>query len=77
MAAPVFVAGKSCPSRGARYTDAAAEAVTIDTSNALVAMVVQNIKDNEPRLVAQLASLEAWVALMVARYLGGVATAAK
>ena len=51
--------------------------VTIDTSNALVAMVVQNIKDNEPRLVSQLASLEAWVAPMVATFLGGTATAAK
>ena len=53
------------------------KSVTIDTSNALVAMVVQNIKDNEPRLVAQLGSLEAWVAPMVATYLGGVATAVK
>ena len=49
--------------------------VTIDTSNALVAMVVQNIKDNEPRLVSQLASLEAWVAPMVATFLGGKSAA--
>ena len=42
--------------------------ITIDTSNAIVAMVVQNIKDNEPRLVAQLGNLEAWVAPLVAKF---------
>ena len=49
--------------------------VTIDTIDALVAMVVQNINDNEPRLVSQLASLEAWVAPMVATFLGGKSAA--
>ena len=46
--------------------------VNIDTSNALVAMVVANINANEKLLVQQLDSLEAWVEPMVVKFLAGL-----
>lgn len=46
--------------------------INIDTSNALVAMVVQNLQDNEKLLVAQLGELETWVEPLVTKFLAGL-----
>jgi hypothetical protein len=49
------------------------QSVQVDTSNALVAMVVKAVNDNEPSLVAELTSLEAIVQPLVTKFLGGIA----
>jgi hypothetical protein len=56
-------------------TAAQGKTLTIDTSNALIAMVVQNLNDNENLLVGQLGSLEAWVEPMVTKFLASLGAA--